>query len=100
MCPSECPGLEDKYAFPISESGASVKKTIAADQKEFYTFTVDPLTKLKVAVKRRHDSNGVVGATVNIAASKAGNVPAKTEIVTPAAALAPAVKKFSQNLWS
>jgi hypothetical protein len=77
-------GLEDKYAFPIGKDGGPVSKTIPVAQNEFYVFTVDPLTKLKVVVKRRHDSNGVPGTKVTIEAGQAGNNPAVKEQTTPA----------------
>lgn len=77
-------GAEDKYAWPGGQGGGPVTKTIAVGQNEFYAFVVDPLTKLKVSVKRRHDGNGIPGAKVKIAGKTAGNTPAKTEDTTPA----------------
>ena len=77
-------GLEDKYAFPAGKNGGPVSKTILVDQTEFYTFTLDPLTKLKVVVKRKHDSNGVPGAKVAIESGQAANSPAVKEQTTPA----------------
>lgn len=69
-------GLEDKYAWPIGTSDAPVSKTIAVQQNEFYVFNVEPLTSLKVTVKRRHDSNGMTGAKLKITPQIAGNVVA------------------------
>ena len=53
-------------------------------QNEFYVFNVNPLTSLKVTVKRRHDSNGMTGAKLKITPQIAGNVVAPAEQTTPA----------------
>ena len=77
-------GLEDKYAFPVGHNGAPITKTIAVGKNDFYSFNVDPLTKLKVTVKRRHDSNGFQGGKLKLKATTVGNTPAKTDDTTPA----------------
>ncbi len=76
-------GLEKKYARPIGSQDVPVKKTIAQGKNEFFSFVLDPLAPLKVVVKRRHDSNGLAGAKVTLAAKKPGNAIAKAEITTP-----------------
>jgi hypothetical protein len=75
--------VADSWARPIGETVVGVSKDIAAGENEFYSFVLDPLTSLKVIVKRRHDSAGIGNAKVTIAAGKDGNVPAATEKTTP-----------------
>jgi len=77
-------GVENKYGFPPGKTGGPEVKTIAANGHEFYTFVVDPLTPLKVVVKRRTDKNGVLGATVKLTAGKSANAPSNAEQTTPA----------------
>ncbi|MDP1532733.1 MAG: hypothetical protein Q8L92_04050, partial [Rubrivivax sp.] len=77
-------GIDEKYAFPIGKDGTPVAKVIAVNGHEFYTFVVDPVTPLKVVVKRRTDKNGITGATVKLTAGKAANAPSNAEKTTPA----------------
>jgi hypothetical protein len=76
--------VADSWARPIGELAMGLEKTIAAGANEFFCFVLDPLTSLKVVVKRRHDSAGIANAKVTIAAGKTGNVLAVTEGTTPA----------------
>lgn len=76
-------GLEDRYARPIGVAAAEITKSIASGENQFYVFMLDPLTKLKVVVRRRHKpAGGVANAKVTAAGSKAGNTLATPDINT------------------
>ena len=75
-------GLVDLYARPIGQVDTPITKAIAASENGFYTFTLDPLTPLKVVVRRRHDSQGVPNAKVTVTAGKAGNTVQTPEQTT------------------
>ena len=76
--------LLDKYARPIGVEALGVTKAIAASQNQFYAFTLDPLTALKVVVRRRHDSQGLANAKVTLTPGKAGNTVAAPQLPTAA----------------
>jgi hypothetical protein len=76
-------GLEDKYALPVGMGGGPIEKNILAKSDEFYTFPVEPVTSLKVIVKRRNDQSGVKGATVKIVPMTSGHAIVKDQEITP-----------------
>jgi hypothetical protein len=74
-------GMEDRYARPIGVAAAEITKSIASGENQFYVFMLDPLTKLKVVVRRRHKpAGGIANAKVTVAGSKAGNTLAMPAI--------------------